>query len=438
MIPMLDVDAFSSYPQSRARPSARDDGPGPGSLIGGTYRIERPIGMGAMGVVRLAHDETLDRRVAIKFILAHLVCPVSRGRFLDEARAMARVSHPNVLQVHAFGEHDGAPYIVMEYIDGVTLEQWLAERASPPDPHLALRILDGVCSGVAAIHRQSTVHHDIKPSNILLDDELRPRLADLGLATVCRGDQPEGSELVGTPAYMAPEIAFPKGRDPALLSRADVYSLACVSYRLFTGHPPFDGAGLMGMLLQHASRPVTPPSRVRPGLPEELDRALLHALEKDPRARTPSVETFHRHVAAAIRGRVEPERILVAEDDEGSREGLKLVLSQEFPEAEIECVPDGLSALQAFERKPPSVALVDLQMPGLDGVELTRRLRQSTTADAMPIIVLTATGGASEWRKLAGLDADRILLKPVNEDDVITLVRHALRERWIGPLQTVA
>ncbi|MDP9001565.1 MAG: serine/threonine protein kinase, partial [Myxococcota bacterium] len=300
-------------------------GPSPGTLIGGSYRIISTLGVGSMGVVLLAQDETLDRRVAIKFTRASLMGSSFRARFLTEARAMARVSHPNVLQVHAFGEHDGSPYFVMQFVQGPTVEQWLGQRGSPPEVDLALRILDDVCHGVSAIHAAHTVHHDIKPSNILLDDELRPRVADLGLAVLYREGSASKHEIVGTPTYMAPEIAFSHHIDPALRPRADVYSLGCVAYQLFTGRPPFDGAGNMGMLLQHATRPVPPASSIRPGLPRELDHALLGALAKDPLERTPTVEDFRRALVAARGTGRDPVRILIADDSDDAREVLQVM-----------------------------------------------------------------------------------------------------------------
>jgi serine/threonine protein kinase len=439
MAPMLAVDDWiSSDPQSRERLVTSGSLPEPGSIVDGGYRVLGRLGTGSMGVVLLAHDETLDRRVAIKFTHPELLGPSFRARFLDEARAMARVSHPNVLQIYAFGVHRDAPYIVMEFVEGPTLEQWLAERQAPPDVDLALRILDDICLGVAAIHERNTVHHDIKPSNILLDHQLRPRVADMGLAALYRRDQPSKSELVGTPAYMAPEIAFSSNSNPALRSRADVYSLACVSYQVLTGRPPFDGAGNMGMLLQHATKEIVPPSMLRAGLSEQLDHAILNALAKDPVARTPSVQAFRRDLSAARRKSLEPERILVAEDNDDSRETLKLMLALEFPDADIECVSDGLAALEAFERKAPSVSILDLRMPGIDGMDLTKIFRRKLSSAAMPIIVLTASGGPDEWRQLAAIGADRLLVKPVIADDVVALVRRALCERSGTVLQVVA
>jgi eukaryotic-like serine/threonine-protein kinase len=351
---------------------------------------------------------------------------------------MARVNHPNVVPVYAFGEHGDVPYFVMEFVPGQTLETWLSDPGTLPDLDRTIRILDDVCRGVEAIHAADTVHHDIKPSNILLDGDLRPRIADLGLSVFYRRDLPRANEIIGTPAYMAPEIAFSKDADPAMRSRADVYSLACVAYELLTGQTPFDGVGNMGMLLQHAMREASPPSRIRPSLPPAIDQAVLRALAKDPAQRTPTVEAFRRELITAHRHRADPTRILVAEDDDDSREALRLMLGLEFPKADVECVSDGLAALEAFDREPPSVAILDLRMPGIDGMELTRLLRARPASSAMPIIVLTASGGPDEWRHLAALGADRLLVKPVILDDVIALVRRAMTERSGGGLQILA
>lgn len=435
MPPMIAVDEWiASRPQCYERGEGFASVPTPGCVVEGGYRIVSLLGSGSMGIVFLAHDETLDRRVAIKFIHPNLVCTSSRERFIDEARAMARVRHASVIQIHAFGVHQDAPYIVMEFVDGCTLEQWLTNQHGPPDLDLALRILDEICLGVAAIHAQDTVHHDIKPSNILLDDRLRPRIADLGLAALRRRDQPHHAELVGTPAYMAPEVASWRKNDPALGARADVYSLACVSYEVLTGRLPFEGDGSMGMLLQHAMAPVPPPSDLRPGLPEHIDRALLRALEKDPSARTSSVEVFRRELGGTRCRSGEPERILVAEDNDDSRETLRWMLGLAFPNAELECVSDGLAALEAFQRKAPSVTILDLCMPGLDGMDLTKLFRKRLSSAEMPIIVLTGSGGPSEWRQLAALGADRLLIKPVIPDDVVALVRRSLgRQPGVRP-----
>ncbi len=400
-----------------------------GTVIGDCYRILGLLGKGAMGAVYLAHDDRLDRRVAVKCIHPHLLTEGFRERFELEARAMARVSHPNVVQVHAYGEHDAAPYFVMEYVGGPTLEQWMSTNRAPRNVDLALRILDDLCRGVAAIHAASTVHRDIKPSNILLDNKLRVRVADLGVAVVHLQERAAIQGIVGTPAYMAPEIAFSTDVDPEPRSRADVYSVACVAYEIFTGRPPFDGAGNIGLHLQHATTAVARPSSVRSDLPRGLDEPVLRALAKNPQERTPTVEAFRCDLLAACRRERDPLRILVAEDDDDFRSALKLFLELNFPQAEIECVQDGQQALDAVDRSVPSIAIADLRMPALGGIELTARLRARASSASMPIIILTASGGPEEWRRLAALGADRFLLKPVVLEDLAVLVRRVLAER---------
>ncbi|HWA74072.1 MAG TPA: serine/threonine-protein kinase [Polyangiaceae bacterium] len=403
--------------------------PTEGDLIGDTYRVIGELGRGAMGVVLMAEDQRLERKVAIKLVRPDLLEPGFRTRFLEEARAMARVNHPNVVCVHALGTHHDFPYFVMEFVDGQTLEAWLAEREHPIDLDLALRILNDLCVGVTAIHAAGTVHRDIKPGNILIDADLRVRITDFGVSTLFREDGTIRSEIVGTPAYMAPEVAFAtEATGPATL-RADVYSLACVAYELITGRPPFELEGELAMMIRHATEQVPLPSMVRPDLPRGFDTVLMQALAKKPEQRTATVESFRRALTEARRDSLEPVRILIAEDDDDFRDLLEYKLRLEFPGAAIEGAADGRAALLALEKGAPSVAILDLQMPYLDGLSLTAALRSREECSAMPIIVLTASGGPKEWQRLSSMGVDRFMVKPVNLDDVVTVIRNAIRER---------
>lgn len=415
-----------------------DDGLGPatmpcaGDVVGGTYRVIGELGRGAMGVVLVGEDQQLARKVAIKLVRPELLEPGFHQRFLEEARAMARVNHPNVVSVHAFGTHGRTPYFVMELVEGQTMEAWLAQRTEPIDLDLALRILNELCSGVSAIHAAGTVHRDIKPGNVLIGlsgSELRVQITDFGVSTRYREDGSSKSEVVGTPAYMAPEIAFPTSQNGPPTPRADVYSLACVAYELITGRPPFELADQPTIMVRHATEPVPLPSSFRSELPRAFDQVLLHALAKKPEERTASVELLRRGLWEARRESLEPVRILVAEDDDDFRELLGFKLSLEFPDAEIISAADGRAALAALENGTPSVAILDLQMPFLDGVSLTAELRAREECHAMPIIVLTASGGPKEWRRLSAMGVDRFMVKPVNLDDIVTVLRSAIRER---------
>jgi eukaryotic-like serine/threonine-protein kinase len=400
----------------------------PGDWIGGVYRIETKLGAGAMGQVFSAFDDTLERRVAIKLIRANLHVVDFRKRFMLEARAMALVTHPNVLTIHAFGEHESSPFIVMELVEGQTLERWLALHGARLDLDVALEILNQICLGVSAIHAAGTLHRDLKPSNVLLDRDLRVRVSDLGLAVSFQHGATI-KELVGTPGFIAPEIQFDRRDRGGATRQSDLYSLACIGYELLTGKAPFTADDTVSLAVLHATSAVPLPSRVRPELPQAFDEVLLSALAKEPAERPAGVESFRKALLAVRSDGLEPRRILVAEDDPDFRELIELVLRRSFPEADIECVADGNSAIEAFDRHVPSVVILDLHMPKLDGVTATTLLRAKPSAGSVPIIIMTASGGPKEWELLSSLGADRFLVKPINLDDFVNTIRRALRER---------
>ena len=415
-------------------PEEPHDLPQPGDIVGGTYRVLSEIGRGSMGVVLSAFDQKLERPVAIKLIRAELLDSGFRQRFLDEARVMAQINHPNVVCIHALGEHGSMPYFVMELVEGTNLEQWLRRSAAPIDVAKGIEILNDVCLGVSAIHGAGAVHRDLKPSNILLDPQMRSRVADFGVSTRTEGSDRSGA--VGTPGYMAPEVVLAPapGALTTPMPQSDVYSLACIAYELITDVHPFRRRGEpLCTIVPPATQSIPLPSTVRPELSPAFDRVLLQALAWDVAQRTPTVEAFRKGLLEAQRSGANPERIVVAEDDQDFRDLIELRLRQEFPSADIECVADGVAALHALERKPASVALIDLQMPAMDGVDLTARLRDREDCSSMPIIVLTASGGAREWQRLSTMGADRFLVKPIQLDDVVTFIRRAVQERGKKP-----
>ena len=248
-----------------------------------------------MGVVLSAFDRKLERTVAIKVIRAERLDVARRARFLSEARLMAQVNHPNVVGVYAFGEHETSPYIVMEYVDGSNLDEWLRACAQPPDVSLALRILGDICRGVSAVHAAGIAHLDLKPSNILLDSTLRCRVADFGVSMRPQGNPPE---RVGTPGYMAPETIFPSTQASFSVVAVDVYALGCIAYEMLTGTHPFRRPDEHVLVAPVSSRQIVPPSRRRSALPRALDRVILQALEWDG-ARRPTVEVLQRALSDA-------------------------------------------------------------------------------------------------------------------------------------------
>jgi serine/threonine-protein kinase len=408
------------------------EGPPAGSLIDNAYRVVGPLGQGGMGMVVLAVDERLQRDVAIK-----LIRPTygrnknARDRFLIEARAMARVRHENVVEIFSFGEIEGSPYFVMEYVPGSNVANWLDDlilENKLPEVDEALGYLDQICRGVAAIHASGTVHGDLKPSNILLGQATRVAIADLGLSRLFDHMGRAGAHpMAGTPAYMAPEFAR-TDLPPQLLQRSDVYALGVIAYEMLTGEPPFDIVTTADMMKAHAS-PPPPPSILRPELGHAFDLPLLASIRTDPVKRTATADELRRQVLEARESLVvtpkgAPIRILVADDDADFRALAGETLAYAFPNAQIETVSDGEAALAAIDREPASLAVIDLDMPGLNGVELTAALRAN---HSLPIVVCTASGGAPDWKLLSSIGADGFLVKPIDPFALVALARKMVK-----------
>jgi eukaryotic-like serine/threonine-protein kinase len=399
----------------------------PAMLIDGTYRILGPLGQGGMGMVLLARDVRLERDVAVKVIRGdYLAASDSRERFLREARAMARVRHENVVAIHAFGEIEGLPYFVMEYVPGGTVETLLRKhRTTPLAIDEALGILDQLCRGVQAIHASGTAHRDIKASNVLLGPSFRVAVADLGLSRAL-GQGAEDGTASGTPAYMAPEVARGGELAPQLAARADVYSLGVLAYEMLTGSLPFEAPTILELIDKHLYEAPRPPSDLRGELPAPFDDAILAAMEKEPEQRVAGAEAFRRSLLEAreaVSTRPPACYLLVADDDPDFRKLATEVLRFAFPAADIESVADGTAALAALDRRRASLAVIDLDMPGLNGIELTAAIRGSENAKDVPIVVATATGGAPDWKLLSALGADGFLVKPIDPMALVTLAR---------------
>jgi serine/threonine-protein kinase len=399
-----------------------------GTIIDSTYRILDRVGEGAMGVVFRAHDVRLDRDVAIKVIRPTTVeRPDARERFLGEARAMARIRHPNVVEIHALGESSGLPYIVMEYVHGTTLDDWLTLREDrPPTLDEALMILDQLCLGVEAIHGSGSAHRDLKAGNVLVGQAFRVVVADFGIARAFRESLGPSAFGSGTPTTMAPELVLGTALDARGLELVDVYALGVLAYRLLVGRYPFTGKTSAEVLAKQVSEAPPQPRSLQPELSSQVERVLLDSLEKSPERRTGTVGRLRTafHAARATSVRPGPTvRFLVVDDDDAFRGLIAQVLLRGFPGATVAQAPDGASALEAAERERPNAIITDLDMPRLTGLELTAAVRASQHLAHVPVVVMTGAGTASDWRVLSQVGANAFLVKPFDAPQAVAVVR---------------
>jgi tetratricopeptide (TPR) repeat protein len=262
----------------------------PGTI--GRYRIVRRLGGGGMGTVYLARDPRLDRPVAIKLLRHRLTLGSTRERLIREARAAASLDHPNTVPLHEVGETaDGRLYLTMAYAGDRTLADRL--RLGPLGYTEAATLGGRVAEALAAAHRAGIVHRDVKPSNIILSGDGRPRLVDFGIAAVA-GIDPAGGPTAGTLPYMSPEQV----RDGPVDHRTDLWSLGVVLYEMLTGYRPFRGTdrdALIGSILERRSVPV---NELRPDVPAPLSELVERCLEKDPADRPPGAESLARELEA--------------------------------------------------------------------------------------------------------------------------------------------
>ena len=283
------------------------DGAGPASLastelprISG-YEVQAILGHGGMGVVYRARHLRLDRAVALKMLLAGPYArPEDRERFQREARAVAALHHPNIVQVYDVGEVDGRPYFTMELVEGANLADQF--RGVPQPARQAAALVATLAETMHAAHLSGIVHRDLKPANILLDRDRTPKVTDFGLARRLEGDGAltQSGVPMGTPSYMAPEQA--RGEKGAVVPATDVYALGAILYEMLTGRPPFRAETSSGTLLQVLHDDPVPPSRLNPGVPRDLATICVKCLSKEPQRRYASAAALAEDLGRFLRG----------------------------------------------------------------------------------------------------------------------------------------
>ncbi|MDQ4024935.1 MAG: Stk1 family PASTA domain-containing Ser/Thr kinase, partial [Actinomycetota bacterium] len=270
---------------------------------GGRYAVLEPIGSGGMAEVYRARDELLGRDVAVKVLSDRLSRDKSFvERFRREAQSAANLNHPNVVSLYDYGADDGAYYIVMEYIEGKSLGDMVAESGALL-PERAAEIAADVAAALERAHSSGLVHRDIKPTNIMVTRSGQTKVTDFGIARAL-GQSSEQTQMtqtgmvIGTAAYLSPEQAQGNPVD----ARSDVYSLGCVLYEMLTGRPPFAGDTPLAIAYKHVREDAAAPSTVNPDVPQALDAITLKALAKNPENRYSSAHEMREDLQRFLGG----------------------------------------------------------------------------------------------------------------------------------------
>ncbi|TMD79674.1 MAG: response regulator [Chloroflexi bacterium] len=414
---------------------------GPGVELG-PYSVVERIGRGGMATVYKAYHAALDRYVAIKVLPEFFAEDEEyRERFHQEAMSVARLRHPNILSVYDFGHERGIAYLVLELISGGTLADRLGTRI---DIHDTVAMLKPIADALDHAHRNGVLHRDIKPSNILLHRDGTPVLADFGLAKLAASVRrlTASGIVMGTPEYMSPEQAAGDPIGPP----SDLYAFAIVAYEMLTGRVPFEADTPAAVLLSHLNKAMPAMHELRGELSRHAEDALRRALAKSPSERFQTATEFvaaltpaawptagqSEQAVTAVAARRPPSgptrklpSVLVVDDGVANRELIEACLAG--VECEVRLAADGPSALAAVDSREPDLVLLDVQMPGMDGHEVCRRIKSDPNRRLIPIVMITALNSVSDRVTALESGADDFMSKPVERVELVARVKSSLR-----------
>lgn len=411
------------------------------------YEIQKHLGDGSTATVYLAQDTRLGREVALKVLLPH-VRETARKRFFQEAQAAAMLNHPNIMSLYDSDEEDGLHFLVVEYVRGQSLTDYI-----PSTPDMVVELGAQIAAALHYAHENHVIHRDIKPANIKVTPEGQVKIMDLGLALPREAKRVTAHGMViGTPAYLSPEQA----QGLKLDRRTDIYSLGVVLFEMATGKLPFDNDDIGALLLQQVRQSPPKPRDINPDIPMALENVILKALEKKPEHRYQSCQALMIALEASMarqssrpiqpptqvgtstnndfkvdvpaptmnKGNSRITRVVLADDHNLLRKTLVTYLEQQDNLVVVGEASDGDAAVKQTVSLLPDILILDLNMPGLSGLEVLTRIR----AEATSVKVIVLTGREEDWYIIQALrqGANGYILKSGNEDELVQGIQKVL------------
>lgn len=427
-----------------------------GRKLRNRYEITEHLGDGSTATVYKARDTRLNRDVAIKMLLPH-VRDSTRKRFFQEATSAAALNHPNVMAIYDIDEEGGRNFLVIEFIEGVSLSHYV-----PSSPELVVDLGSQIARALQYAHEAQIIHRDIKPANIQVTPDGQVKLMDLGLALPHDAKRVTAHGMViGTPAYLSPEQA----QGLKLDHRTDIYSLGIVLYELATGQLPFNADDIGALLLQQVKQAPPPPRLVNADLPLALEAVILKSLEKNPNRRYQSASAMASALEVALpmqqgeapdtsaegakstmqaerpptlgtdsRTRMQRRtlRIILADDHVLLRKSLSGLLEQHDEFVVVGEASDGAAALEQTINIQPDLLVLDLNMPGRGGLDILPEVRER--APAVKVLVLTGREEESYIMRAIRAGAHGYILKSSGEDDLLDAITKVTQGQMVlGP-----
>jgi serine/threonine-protein kinase len=396
-----------------------------GEVVGDVYEVRAILGSGGMGEVYEARDRVLNRRVALKVVRPG----INSDYLLREGRALAAIVHPGVVTVHTMGTHRGVPFLVLERVQGLSLDKMIEDRRARSERFTVVEAMDlivAVADTLNVVHRAGLAHRDVKPSNVMLAPGGRVVLMDFGLV-LPNADRAGHRSVAGSLDYMAPE-ALSGELVEGSAHLLDVYGLGVLAYELLSGVLPFDSMVQRSDVMRAKTRTCPLLTAHRSDVPRPLAMLIGQMIAADPADRPQSAEAALWQLRAlrtrlGSGGAAKPLTVLIVDDDADMRDALKLYVRTAAPEAEIETASDGRQAVRAVRRRLPELLLLDLDLPDINGIEVCMLLRGMKLGDSCVVVSVSARATRADIELLQQLGVRSLDKGPGLMGDLVQLVQ---------------